>query len=400
MNEKRDNHFKLKQNFLRQLLLNSSHKKVMDINTQLKEFEISIDPYSDYRIILLSIDRFELFSNQYHFEDRELLKYGFMNITSELLAQVGHCECIGIDDRHVAVLLNGDFETDVHLTEVVKQVQDAIHHYLNFSISISISSVGDNLYEISDLYKEALVLLENKYMAGYGSILQGNHHLPQVIAPFTHPTGLENNMLETLKLGKAEETKKWLNELINSIEHPSYMVYNMLFNQLAYSISTTAINHDKSSGVALDYDFSSFIQQLHKKETLQDAHAHFCELIDQLCLGFKDRKVSKHDNLIASIDKIIQLNYGDRELSLFKIAELIDMSPAYLGRIFKKLTTQSIPDYLNEYRIVQAKELLAKTHDSIEEISQKTGYNNSTYFYKVFKKYTGITPAEYRNHGS
>ncbi|NOU73232.1 helix-turn-helix domain-containing protein [Paenibacillus sp. LMG 31458] len=399
MKEKRNNHHKLKQNFLLQLVHNSGFKKPLDIETKLKEFDIAMDPASDYVIVLFVIDRFDSFSKQYHFEDRVLLKYGMMNIASELFAKVGICECIDMDEKTIAVLLNGSFLNDHAWLDTVKNVQDSAEQYLGISMSASISRTGDSLVEVSELYTEALQQLKYKFTDGYRCILHSRQHRPQALTPFIHPAVLENNMLETLKLGKSEESKKWFGEIVHAVEPPSYIVYNMLFNQLAFSISTTALQMDKNSGLPMDYDFSSFIHYMHKLETLQDVHDHFCELIDQLCLGFKDKKSSKHDNLIASIDKIIHQNYSDRELSLFKIAELLDLSPAYLGRIFKKLANQSVPDYLNEYRIERAKEFLASTQASIEEISQKTGYNNSTYFYKVFKKYTGITPAEYRNNG-
>jgi two-component system response regulator YesN len=398
--EKRNNHFKLKQDFLRRLILNSGNKKLSDYEAKLEEYEISIDPYSDYIVVILNIDHFDTFSNQYNYEDRVLLKYAIMNIASEVFAQVGSCECIDMDEKNVVVLLNGDIQNDVDLTQVSRQVQDSISKYLNLSMSISISRVGDNLTEISDLFSEAAQMLEHKFITGHRSILQGIHQSPIVHTPFMHPTILENNMLETFKLGKPEETKKWFDDIVNTIEHKSYIVYNMLFNQLAYSISTTMLNLEKNSGVSLNYDFSSFVQNMQKMETLQDIHDHFYELIDQLCAGLKDRKSSKHDNLFATVDQLIQMHYADRELSPYKIAELIDMAPGYMGRIFKKQVSKSIPDYLNEYRIERAKELLITTNDSIEEISQKTGYNNSSYFYKVFKKYMGITPAEYRNHGN
>ncbi|NQX62695.1 AraC family transcriptional regulator [Paenibacillus qinlingensis] len=396
-NEKRNNQFKLKQEFLRRLIWDSSSKRVTDIETKLKEFDIRVDPYRDFMVILLTIDHFDQFSKQYNFEDRSLLKYATMNIATEIFGSYGKCECIDMDEKNVAVLLNGDFEENLPLRELALRVQESIQAYLNLSMSIAISEVGDNVFEISDLYKETVQLLDNKFVFGYRSILQASH-VPQLSQlAFVHPVALENNMLETLKLGKADETRKWFNDILTATDYQSYIVYTMLFHQLAYSISTTAINLEKSSGLSFNYDFTNFVQQLHKLETLQDVRNHFNELIECICAGLKDRKGSKHDNLVASVDKIIQQHYADRELSLFKIAELIDMSPAYLGRIFKKLTAQSIPDYLNEYRIDRAKEFLSTTHDSIEEISQKTGYNNSTYFYKVFKKYTGITPAEYRN---
>ena len=68
----------------------------------------------------------------------------------------------------------------------------------------------------------------------------------------------------------------------------------------------------------------------------------------------------------------------------------------YLGQKFKKDTGRTFHDYLNEYRIEQAKELLSKTNMKIFEVSESIGITNSQYFSRIFKEMTGRTPNEYR----
>ncbi|WP_217593713.1 AraC family transcriptional regulator [Cohnella sp. GbtcB17] len=402
MKEKRNNDYQLRQNFMRQLLRYGGHRWQPNLESEMKTLDIAFDPAGDFVVVLLVIDRFDAFAGRYPFNDRVLLKYGVMNIASECFAAMGGArECVDMDEKTIAVLANGGALAESSVHEAVRRVQDATERYLRLSLSASVSRVGDGLAEVSDLYEEAHLQWEFKFTEGYRCLLHGRRHRPQATAAFIYPATLEHNMLETLKLGKAEEARKRFDEIVRCVDPPVYLVYNMLFNQLAFSISSATAYMDKGSGAAADYDFGAFVQRMHLLETLQDVRDHFGELIDQLCQGFREKKNNaKHDNLIASIDDIIRQQYADRELSLYKIAEMLDMSPAYLGRIFKKLTLKSVPDYLNEYRVERAKELLVATPHSIEEISQKTGYNNSTYFYKVFKKYTGLTPAEYRQVGN
>jgi len=402
MKEKRNNDYQLKQNFLRQLLLHSGHRWQPNLEAEMKTIGIGMDPAGDYVVVLLVIDRFDAFAGQYPFNDRVLLKYGVMNIASECFAGIGGVrECVDLDERTIALVANGSALEAQSIYDAVQGIQESTERYLRLSLSASVSRVCDGLAGVSDLYEEARLQLEFKFTEGYRCILHGRQHRPQATAAFIYPAALEQNMLETLKLGKAEEAKKRFADIVRSVDPPVYIVYNMLFNRLAFSISATAAYMDKGSGLAAEHDFGAFVQRLHQLETLQDVSDHFGELIDQLCQGVREKKNNaKHDNLVAAIDDMIRLQYADRELSLYKIAEMLDMSPAYLGRIFKKLTLKSVPDYLNEYRVERAKEMLAATAHSIEEISQKTGYNNSTYFYKVFKKYTGLTPAEYRHTGS
>ncbi|MFC4778582.1 AraC family transcriptional regulator [Paenibacillus sp. GCM10023252] len=400
--EKRDNQFKLKQNYLSRLVHNLGEEKTHDIEGKLKEYNIQFNANTEFIILLISIDRYQDFSNKFNYKDRSLLKYAVMNIATECLQGIAVSECVEMDERTITVILNGHLkplQADRSMLDgVLKEIQEAAMHHLQLSVSIFVSETGDSLAILHELYEEAQQLMEKKFISGYGSILYSSPENTQSGDPFHYPSIQEKSLIEVIKLGKAEEAKQLIVDMSASLKNPTYLVYNMFFSQLAYTLCTTAMTMEKSSGSSFKYDFHSFIFQLHQQETLQDTIARFSEMIDAIAIGMRDRKSSKHDHLIVTIDGIIQNDFSDPELSLYKISESIDMSPAYLGRIFKKMTMKSVPDYLNEYRMERAKEMLTGTNLSIEDISQKTGYNNSTYFYKVFKKYNGITPNEYRQN--
>lgn len=72
------------------------------------------------------------------------------------------------------------------------------------------------------------------------------------------------------------------------------------------------------------------------------------------------------------------------------------LTPNYLSQMFKKETGENFVAYLNRLRIDKACEYLRTANIKIHEISGLVGYRDSQYFYRVFKKYTGCTPIEYR----
>ena len=67
--------------------------------------------------------------------------------------------------------------------------------------------------------------------------------------------------------------------------------------------------------------------------------------------------------------------------------------------IFKNETGMTVNDYTNLYRLEKAKELLIDARLKLYDISSAVGYSDQNYFSKVFKKYEGITPIEYRKKG-
>ena len=83
-------------------------------------------------------------------------------------------------------------------------------------------------------------------------------------------------------------------------------------------------------------------------------------------------------------------------LSLNSIAEHFYMNKCYLSRIFKEDTGFTVNGYLHARRIQKARALLVQDPMNISEVSEAAGYENLTYFERVFKKHTGMSPLEYR----
>ena len=86
----------------------------------------------------------------------------------------------------------------------------------------------------------------------------------------------------------------------------------------------------------------------------------------------------------------------ERDLSLDEVAAHANLNAAYFSSCFKKMTGQSFVNYITELRIRRAKELLRDEHKKIGQISEMLGFNDTRYFAKIFKKYVGVTPSEYR----
>ena len=111
----------------------------------------------------------------------------------------------------------------------------------------------------------------------------------------------------------------------------------------------------------------------------------------------KDEKleVIKNQVLTEHIREYLEMHYME-DISLQDAAEQLHYSDAYFCKFFKQNFDKSFIVYLSELRIKKAKELLADITINVKDIGQKVGYRDSSYFTKVFKRFTGVTPSEYR----
>jgi two-component system, response regulator YesN len=115
---------------------------------------------------------------------------------------------------------------------------------------------------------------------------------------------------------------------------------------------------------------------------------------------FKDLVVSTNcRNIIEKVEKYILIHYK-KKLVLRELAVMYNMNSNYMSSIFKKILGKGFSDYLTQVRLNHACDMLLNTKMSINEIAQESGFENSSYFYRVFKNAFGITALKYRNHAT
>lgn len=107
------------------------------------------------------------------------------------------------------------------------------------------------------------------------------------------------------------------------------------------------------------------------------------------------REKTTNQHLIGNVIDYIHNNYFE-EITLESLAKHFYVSHYYLCREFKRVTNRTIIQYISFTRISNAQRKIMETDLSITEITNLTGFSNITNFNRVFKKYSGISPSQYR----
>jgi AraC-like DNA-binding protein/KaiC/GvpD/RAD55 family RecA-like ATPase len=110
----------------------------------------------------------------------------------------------------------------------------------------------------------------------------------------------------------------------------------------------------------------------------------------------KLEKSDKYAPVIKEAIKFLENNYN-KDLSLSDIAKAVNLSPSHFNRLFKENTGYSCINYLTNLRIKKAEQLLKNVKYNVSEVAYKVGYTDPLYFSRIFKKYIGVSPIDYKN---
>ena len=105
--------------------------------------------------------------------------------------------------------------------------------------------------------------------------------------------------------------------------------------------------------------------------------------------------MDKSKEKIKSIIRYISTHYTE-EITIDEIAGYCHYSPSHFMKFFKAHTGMSFINYLNDYRVTEARTMLANTTDSILDISLQCGFTNLSNFNRIFKRKYGISPRQMR----
>ena len=100
---------------------------------------------------------------------------------------------------------------------------------------------------------------------------------------------------------------------------------------------------------------------------------------------------------VAAVESYVE-RYFYLDISLSELAKMYNYNEKYLGTLFKKQVGVSFHDYLNKRRLYRSRMLLEQSDDSILSIATRVGFNNVTYFNRLFKEHYGMTPSQLRTN--
>jgi AraC-like DNA-binding protein len=353
-----------------------------------------------WAVIVVEIDQYSRFMEEYHNQDQSLLKFVLSSILQESARHEGTevwAEWIS-DQRLYAILWIPEMEKGEETEErLLAGYLDRVGQYLNFTVTIGIGRVAVDVRGLRASLKEAVHALEYKAVLGMNRIIPCGevpsstndvYEFLKTISLLVQAMRLSDDVWEKHFDRLFEQIRESMlsrQEIMNTVQL-LFQHYNREFAELPreYQEQWAAV-------------FTPLLPRLEGWETLDDLRVlcweGFRELAEQMQTLHCSRKHRSH---ILEIRKYIEQNYNNPELSLNYLSDLFDINPKYLSKLFKDEIGEKFVDLLISHRIEKAKQLMLETDKAIQEISEEVGYTNYNSFNRAFKNVVGVAPSDYR----
>jgi len=355
-------------------------------------------PY--YIVILAKIDRYAELAGKHSRQQLGAFRFSVCNISQELLQKHATNDPLVVGEDTVAILAQSkSAEGPAHTVLTLREIQNVIRTYFGFTVTFSVGDPVSDQNRIHQSFQSAQEYAKYRLFYGHESIIQSELVRERQGREDRYPTATEKKLLEALRLNHPDKVDRALAQFIKEISKMTYYQTLSYANQLLITVlkefdGTLNIMQERSK------ECYSIINRLQDQETLPEISAlihEFCKVI--ACL-LEKKNVTKHKDVIDAVCQYLKEHYDEPDLGVETMAEKVHLTPGYLGKLFRNHAQVSFNEYLKNLRLEKAQDLLVQTDDPVTVISEKVGILNTNYFYALFKKTYGISPAVYREHAA
>ncbi|MGN0779005.1 MAG: helix-turn-helix domain-containing protein [Aristaeellaceae bacterium] len=344
-----------------------------------------------FRVIALMPDRRHIQMET----DAQTIRHSIAATAGETLRTLGMVRTVFPPSFKVIFILNmqeGDTEAlRQPLERTLAATRQALH---GMPLYMGAGQEVTALDEISDSYSGAEEAVQHAYIRQMDAVLFSEEMTFPDLNEQTYAFDLDEKITRAIRhmeRDKAEEAILQFFDRISSYYHNQF-VRSTLHLDVALQRLEINLQLEHASSVSL-IDTATVMHW-----NAQDASQYYIHRAQLDIAQLQDmKKTSSSNDLIASIDRMVEDNIFNPDFSIVQLADAFSFSVNYLRSLYKAGAGESLSAHIARKRVEAACDLLDNTDESIETITQKLGFSTRNYFFTFFKKHMGMTPAQYRN---
>ncbi len=343
---------------------------------------------------IVNIDGDSYEQRKFGYKDIDLIKFSIKNVFMEIKTYCHKIIVSSLADTNqlFAVISSGREEYLIKETEwLFTELINTLWKNMGVRLTIGISSVKDTLS--AENAKEAQEAYLQRMIYARPGLYFYNHIKTPPAGHF--PTSELNRLHQYIERHDAGNIEFLINEIFSDEKIKKYNVsyIRILWVRIAdilLKAENTTFAKDSRNVEKLVLG----LEVLNSFHSLKQFRSYLYSLILEGIQSDGDIDINSKNKIKLAI-KYIHDNYN-RDIAINEMAEKYNMSPNYFSAVFKRETGMTTMHFIKDLRLKKACEYLLYSDKSVVEISKEVGYEDSQYFFKVFKKAIGQTPLQYR----
>ncbi len=381
-------------------LLKGYYESSQDIQASMAYFNISLQK-NYYSCIIISILNYYEILKGLGLKKLHSILLSIKELLSNMPGDYEIWTLMG-DDGSLKSIIGSDIfvqgAADYKLISELEQFASYILKLLGISVSVSMGGVYKDLPDISKSYEEALLASEHSILSGGSGIVHINDLTVPSEAHYVYPSAKEELLLRNLFHSSEEKLVSFIKDLFNDMLRHNCSRDRMRIDILGLlgKITRKAMDMGVDMYGLYNHKLLDPYNALERYHTNEQIENWLVNITVKTVDAIKKKQGSQLKSVIVKANLFLQENYADPNLTLEAISRSLFLNPAYFSRLYKKETGENYVDALIRIRMEKAKLILKESNKKISDISESVGYPVPKYFYAIFKKYTGLTPLEFR----
>lgn len=381
----------------REIAVDKFLKEIFEDNTpdpadlQAKSSKLGLEIDRDCVLIYISIDNFENGKTIGKIKNVKLFKESVINIIKESVSNSMGIYALDLSQKEFAAIVSGDLCKSSEKLAV--NISEMIKIYLNVTASIVISTKATGMLYLKERLESCRHAVNIRFYRGGGTVIREDE------ISFHNNTfwcGHKNSAADVkqfVSIGELPAAFDFFNDIMQTAEKEN--VWPNAFKEFVMIIMNDLDGLFLQWGMENILELADYKLALQEAETIEEYKEKLFELLKIIYEKICCLKSGVYRKEVTQVIEYINKHIADR-ISLEMIAKNVNLSEGYLCRMFKNETGKNLVNLINEMKMQKARDLLEKTDMIVKEVAKSVGIEDQFYFNKIFKKYVGISPSEYK----
>lgn len=350
-------------------------------------------------ILVANIDNFKQITRRASELEKQMVKQRVYQHICEIAGKETLVVPFGGDEIIIFASYTGEVDeagVQDQIRDLAKRIRDGIIQ-VGISITIGIGRYYTDPLHIHKSYLEAVSAQQQKFYIGDNQIIHIDDVPHLSSATFRYPFNYERNLLDKVRCGERQQAKEILRQLLQELftAKASIETVKACVLELLIVLSRAAVEGGANLEQLTLLNFNC-INHLTSCVDREEVRHWIFESLDQFMDNMLESRSSMNVRLINKACTYITENFH-KSISLEEVAQTVHLSPYYFSRIFKAEKGCNFVEFLTKVRIDKAKLMLQNPEQTVVRVAAEAGYQDASYFCRVFRQEVGLTPNQYRS---